>query len=53
MNLELVAHVLRTGKVLAPDRFPAIPADRESARLVFDAWIKSLSTVSLPAAVWP
>ena len=52
MNLELVAHILRKGKALAPDRFPAIPANAEDAKLTLDAWAEALGTVDFPPALW-
>lgn len=52
MNLELVAHILRKGKALAPDRFPAIPANPEDAKLTLDAWAEALGTLDFPPALW-
>lgn len=57
MNRELVAHILRKGKAMAPDRFPSLPRgqDKESqdaALLILDSWVESLGTVNLPWQVW-
>ena len=52
MNLELVAHILRKGKALAPDRFPAIPANPEDAKLTLDAWAEALGTLDFPPELW-
>ena len=52
MNLELVAHILRKGKALAPDRFPAIPANPEDAKLTLDAWAEALGALDFPPALW-
>ena len=52
MNLELVAHILRKGKALAPDRFPAIPANPEDAKLTLNAWAEALGTLDFPPELW-
>jgi len=52
MNRETAARILRHGKALAPDRFPALPRDAGEARAVLDAWVDSLGTVNLPDEVW-
>lgn len=52
MNLELVAHILRKGKALAPDRFPATPANPEDAKLTLDAWAEALGTLDFPPELW-
>lgn len=52
MNRQTVVAILAKGKALAPDRFPAIPANDEAAEATLEAWRESLSIVSLPAEVW-
>jgi len=54
---QLAANVLRTGKALAPDRFPAIPQGRdersqEEAAFMLRAWAKVISEVNLPFQLW-
>jgi len=52
MNRQQMATVLAKGKALAPDRFPAIPADSKAAEATLDAWREALSVVALPEGVW-
>lgn len=52
MNRQTVAAILAKGKALAPDRFPAIPANDEAAEATLEAWRESLSIVALPPEVW-
>ena len=52
MNRQTVVAILAKGKALAPDRFPAIPANDEAAEATLEAWRESLSIVALPAEVW-
>ena len=52
MNRQTVVAILAKGKALAPDRFPAIPANDEAAEATLEAWRESLSIVALPPEVW-
>lgn len=53
MKRKLAGQILATGKSLAPDRFPTVPADAKARDLVLDAWVAALGRVPLPDAVWP
>jgi len=52
MDRQLAARILRKGKNLAPDRFPALPRDQAAAREMLDDWTGSLAVVNLPEQVW-
>ena len=52
MNLELAANILKKGKALAPDRFPAIPANPDDAKLTLDAWAEALGALDFHPALW-
>lgn len=52
MNRQTVVAILAKGKALAPDRFPAIPANDEAAEATLEAWREALSIVALPPDVW-
>lgn len=53
MNIEIAAMVLAKGKMLAPDRFPALPRNDPAAeRLMLAGWVEALGSVSLPPQVW-
>ena len=52
MNRQTVVAILAKGKALAPDRFPAIPANDEAAEATLESWREALSIVALPAEVW-
>lgn len=52
MDRQLAARILRKGKNLAPDRFPALPPNPSDAKEMLDDWTTSLSCVNLPPQVW-
>lgn len=52
MERNQMAAILAKGKALAPDRFPAIPAEKQAAEATLDAWREALSIVALPEQVW-
>lgn len=46
-QIELAAHVLQRGKLLAPDRFP------KPDMAVAEAWGRILGRLNVPLEVWP
>lgn len=52
MNRQIVATVLTAGKMLAPDRFPAVPEGAKARGVMLDVWVRALAGFDLPADVW-